>query len=642
MTHITEIFFWGQEPWALKAAREGLPSSWSLRELPPGAEGLKAYSQESDALLICPPLTPQQRELLHARRPSGRTLILELNQDSSGSPMDACQEGLVHLLIPPAGLAAQLALVGCLAPWCGSQPSVFELGEAAAEQVYSLGQLIRVAGSFRVANGVEEIFQQLTQALVNHFPYRRAILFTREGDRLRPRSLAWPGGDPQALRAALEDSPPVLGPNSPELAGISLGRATPLDLERGAMFSPAVTRLLAPAREVALAPLFTDREFIGLVEADFAELGDRPLMESDLALLEALATLAGTMIYNSNLYAELESKTTDLALKVRELTMLAGISRIFNRGDGPVQTAQDLVAVVSESLEAPRGFILVHDEQSQNLRLWGHQGLDQATTERWHSLGPSQVERLAHLAPEQKAALARGQLEASQFLPGLEGPTLLNPLRSRGQFIGMWGLNRNPGSEPFNRRLRQLLTAGDEHAVVVINSLRLRHLAATDALTGLYGRRYFDHNLELKVRAARRLGAPLSLIILDVDHFKNVNDTHGHQGGDAVLTALGRTLKKLVPPGEVICRIGGEEFALILSRHDMLTAHALAERIRARMEQLVVEYKGAAIRVTVSLGVARQEAGQSMEAEELFRRADQALYQAKRQGRNQVMGFTLS
>lgn len=164
--------------------------------------------------------------------------------------------------------------------------------------------------------------------------------------------------------------------------------------------------------------------------------------------------------------------------------------------------------------------------------------------------------------------------------------------------------------------------------------------AYTDALTGIANRRYFDEVAPREADRAARLHDPVSLVTVDVDHFKQVNDTHGHAAGDAVLVAVARAVRDAAREVDVVARVGGEEFAVLLPSTDVGGARAAAERIRLAVEQLVVRVDGAVLRVTVSAGVAELAAeppGHAEGVEQLLARADGALYEAKRRGRNRVV-----
>jgi len=163
--------------------------------------------------------------------------------------------------------------------------------------------------------------------------------------------------------------------------------------------------------------------------------------------------------------------------------------------------------------------------------------------------------------------------------------------------------------------------------------------ANTDSLTGLPNRRFFDEALNKEIRRAKRTGAPLSLIMLDVDHFKKFNDSYGHVAGDECLRQIGTTLKSLVGRAtDIVARYGGEEFVAILTNTDQNGVMTLAERIRKSVEGLEIPHASSKISdfVTISLGVVTLNAPMLKTPEQIVGLADEAMYSAKRAGRNQV------
>jgi diguanylate cyclase len=169
-----------------------------------------------------------------------------------------------------------------------------------------------------------------------------------------------------------------------------------------------------------------------------------------------------------------------------------------------------------------------------------------------------------------------------------------------------------------------------------LSAIRLESL--TDPLTRLANRRLFDHALATAIEETERMGEPLSLLLADVDHFKQFNDTHGHQVGDQVLRLIGSILKQCVKGDDIVARYGGEEFAIILPKATAAEALAIAENIRLAVasREVVKRPSGERLgRISVSIGVAQHRCGGT--AQTVIEVADTCLYEAKKNGRNRVV-----
>ena len=163
-------------------------------------------------------------------------------------------------------------------------------------------------------------------------------------------------------------------------------------------------------------------------------------------------------------------------------------------------------------------------------------------------------------------------------------------------------------------------------------------LAITDSLTGLYNRRYMESHLTTLVEQAATRGKPLTALVLDIDYFKAINDTHGHDAGDDVLRDFATRIRKAIRGIDLACRYGGEEFVIVMPETDMAVATVVAERLRRRIasERFSIQQGASAIEVTISVGIATLDTADDTAAS-ILKRADQALYRAKRDGRNRVV-----
>jgi len=187
--------------------------------------------------------------------------------------------------------------------------------------------------------------------------------------------------------------------------------------------------------------------------------------------------------------------------------------------------------------------------------------------------------------------------------------------------------------------MRFLVSISDLGAVAIENSeffKRTQDLAIHDSLTGLYTKSYFMERFKQEFKRAMRQGSPLTLMMLDIDFFKEYNDKFGHTAGDIVLQKLSRILTDFFAKfNPVICRFGGEEFCIAITGIEKREAYDIADSLRLKIESEKVILRRSQTNITVSIGLANLPLD-TMDDEELIRKADKAMYQAKQSGRNQV------
>ncbi|MEJ1961681.1 MAG: diguanylate cyclase [Gammaproteobacteria bacterium] len=221
------------------------------------------------------------------------------------------------------------------------------------------------------------------------------------------------------------------------------------------------------------------------------------------------------------------------------------------------------------------------------------------------------------------------------------GFTLCVPLAAHGETIGVVCVHSGPSGREQGRARRQLLRAIAEQGAIAMASLRLRDAlrvqSTRDPLTGLYNRRFLDECIDRELSASLRSGSPLSVLMLDLDHFKQFNDTFGHQCGDHALRDVAATLNRAVRRSDIVCRFGGEELVVLLPGTSSEQACVVAEKLRVDVERLVIRHHDEVLGgLTMSIGAATSP-GQGRSSTELLRAADVALYAAKRGGRNRVV-----
>ncbi len=181
----------------------------------------------------------------------------------------------------------------------------------------------------------------------------------------------------------------------------------------------------------------------------------------------------------------------------------------------------------------------------------------------------------------------------------------------------------------------------DEVAKLRVEVNRLLELVSTDPLTGLFNYRHFSHSLEQEIERSRRTHQPTSLIMLDVDHFKGVNDQWGHEVGNQALKMIASCITQNIRKLDIACRYGGEEFAIILPSSSVGTSARVAERIRKSIEQSPLTFtqangEAATIQLTASAGLSAYSGNREYQENSLVSAADEQLYLAKRNGRNQI------
>jgi diguanylate cyclase (GGDEF)-like protein len=216
------------------------------------------------------------------------------------------------------------------------------------------------------------------------------------------------------------------------------------------------------------------------------------------------------------------------------------------------------------------------------------------------------------------------------------------PLSAEEEIIGCISLNSDQPNAFDAQDLQFFSVIGYQMAASLKHFQRfssIRNIAIYDTLTNLYNRRYFEEKFEVEAQKSFYSGTSLSLVMVDIDHFKKVNDTFGHTEGDKVLLEIASLLKTSVRKKDTLARYGGEEFILILPEAGLEESSMIAERIRRLIENTPFEVGQARINLTVSLGISNLPSHRPKSKEELVKMADQALYDAKRGGRNRVSIF---
>ncbi|MEJ1381857.1 MAG: sensor domain-containing diguanylate cyclase [Candidatus Sedimenticola sp. (ex Thyasira tokunagai)] len=319
----------------------------------------------------------------------------------------------------------------------------------------------------------------------------------------------------------------------------------------------------------------------------------------------------------------------------RELTLLAS--------EGLPELLNCLTEEMKHSFGLPVTSLVLHDPNHELRHLLLHTGItpEELTEVRFLDCLEDFEPTLSRLKGPWLGPFL-GEDHAALFATGTELQSIaILPMIRRGTLTGIFGLgSRDPTR--FTRHhasdfLHRLATIG---AICLENSVNREHLVIsglTDALTGLHNRRYLERRLQEEVARARRYDQPLSCLFIDADHFKRINDNHGHAAGDTVLRELALRVKESLRASDVATRFGGEEFTLLLPQTSITEALLLAERIRGSIEcKPIIINNEKELNITVSVGVSTLLTHTKGSGNELIDEADKALYRAKELGRNRV------
>ncbi|HMB21078.1 MAG TPA: sensor domain-containing diguanylate cyclase, partial [Spirochaetota bacterium] len=218
-------------------------------------------------------------------------------------------------------------------------------------------------------------------------------------------------------------------------------------------------------------------------------------------------------------------------------------------------------------------------------------------------------------------------------------PEIIVPLKSKNSLNGILILGKKLNDEGFDTSDREFLNYLSRFGAIAVENSRLYLMSTLDRMTRLFIHHYFQIRLLEEIKRSQRYKTPMSIIISDIDHFKNFNDTYGHQQGDIVLKEAAQIFRDQLRKIDLPARYGGEEFAVILPETNLKQAGAVAQRLRHAVESHPFSGQGKPLHVTISLGVAEYDVNRDVDSKSLIDRADRAMYKAKEMGRNRVAIF---
>jgi two-component system cell cycle response regulator len=333
-------------------------------------------------------------------------------------------------------------------------------------------------------------------------------------------------------------------------------------------------------------------------------------------------------------------------------------ARSYLPGGVPIEQEESTgvgVLRAPEPRSAPHQQLLDHDEDESTAlisletmgRLPRREAKDRHLLVRVKGVGLGQVTRLGALpcivgrSPDSGLYVSDDGVSRrhAMFIPNDDSYLLVDTESANGTFVGGQRIDRHVLKDgdwiQFGAAAAFRYTQTDASQETLLR--QLFEASVTDALTGAFNREHLDSQLKSELSYARRHKTEVCLLLFDVDHFKKVNDTYGHQAGDQVLIQIARTVSQMVRNEDVFARYGGEEFAVVVRAIGLAGAASLAERLRAAVESLSVPTDRGTVKVTISLGVASSAGLSDLSPEGLIRVADTRLYAAKHGGRNRVV-----
>jgi diguanylate cyclase (GGDEF)-like protein/PAS domain S-box-containing protein len=374
--------------------------------------------------------------------------------------------------------------------------------------------------------------------------------------------------------------------------------------------------------ERSSTPYRVDNTIAGRVW-NFRDVSERRRMEQELS--QANQQL-------SHRVEELKQHNTDMRL-------LNAMSDAFQRCETPADAYEVASTFIPQFFAGQSGALYIldpHQENGQRLAAWGEQEAPPQLAA--HEACPALCQGTICATDTTGAGAPCPPLDAA----AVPGPRICTPLVVQGEHYGVLCLSGQAIDMPAAReRWERLATMMSERLALTLANLhlreRLREQSVRDPLTGLFNRRYLDETLRREFRRAMRHSYPLGIVMLDVDYFKQFNDTYGHDGGDALLREVGRLLQSHIRGDDIACRYGGEEFTLVLpgaSPHDTFRR---AEHVRESVKRLMIEHHGQTLPpVSISAGVAVFPR-HGLAGDMVLRAADGALLQAKAAGRDRVL-----
>lgn len=392
-------------------------------------------------------------------------------------------------------------------------------------------------------------------------------------------------------------------------------------------------------------PFIMKEEVIGLLTIGEKRNG-QPIDEIEYDYIKHIANQASFCLNACNLYMKRKEERQELDKILKNLSLLYNIGRAMTYISDLKNLLKYILGKALSITKAEKGSIMLYDPDTNLLSVSFIEGLEDHDYQE--KINNKQVECKKFKPGEGVAGQAfqeakpiilnntKGQEEFIEADSSFVRSIACIPMLVYNEAIGVINVTNKRDDTHFTEVDIEMLKAVTDQAAVAINKAQLQEVAITDYLTGLYIRRYFMSRLQDELIRSERYNKTFSIAMVDIDKFKDVNDTYGHSEGDRALKEAGKFFKKNLRQTDVVARYGGEEFVIFFPETNKEVAYILAERLRKGFSQIRLDKLP---RLTISLGISTYpEDGRDIET--LIKNADSAMYAAKQNGRNKVVHFS--
>lgn len=390
-------------------------------------------------------------------------------------------------------------------------------------------------------------------------------------------------------------------------------------------------------------PLIVKNSLIGILTLGRKQDGTI-YQDTELSYILQLGNQAAVAFESAMLDEQKERATVELSKKMENLSILYSVSKALNFANDLKSVLLFILDKSRDAVDAQKASLMLLERETGELKIHVVRGVP-PEVETQINAGIMECKRIklgeglaGTVAQDKEPILVEDAAKDDRFKDSRDSfvkSILCMPLIANDEVIGVINLTNKKSGGAFTADDAEILSTLSNQAAITIYNARLYHLAITDGLTQLRIHRYFQQRLDEELKRAKQFGHNLSLIMTDIDKFKNFNDQYGHQQGDIVLIETAKLFRQSIREVDIAARYGGEEFAIILPETGKEEAIEVAEAIRRKIEDYEYPSKQGKLKVTSSFGVATYP-GDAAHKDQLIEVADQALYHAKESGRNRV------